>query len=86
MKVLAERTGGRAFYGTNDLSGAIIRALNDSRVTYTLGFYPADSNGTAAFTEIKVTSGDPGAEVRARSGYFAFPEAPLACRPRRITR
>jgi VWFA-related protein len=42
-KLLAERTGGRAFYGTNDLSGAIIRALNDSRVTYTLGFYPSES-------------------------------------------
>jgi VWFA-related protein len=35
MKTLAERTGGKAFYGSNDLSRAI---RDDSRVTYTLGF------------------------------------------------
>ncbi len=77
MKVLAERTGGRAFYGTNDLSGAILRALNDSRVTYTLGFYPADAKWDGSFHNIKVKVAAPGVEVRARSGYFAFPEAPL---------
>jgi hypothetical protein len=44
MKILAERTGGKAFYGTNDLSDAIRRAIDDSRVTYTLGFYPADAD------------------------------------------
>jgi VWFA-related protein len=50
MKVLAERTGGKAFYGSNDLSGAIRRAIDDSRVTYTLGFYPPAQSGTAPFT------------------------------------
>jgi VWFA-related protein len=74
MKLLAERTGGRAFYGTNDLSGAIIRALNDSRVTYTLGFYPSESKWDGAFHKIKVRVAVPGAEVRARSGYFALPD------------
>jgi VWFA-related protein len=78
MKLLAERTGGRAFYGTNDLSGAIIRALNDSRATYTLGFYPSESKWDGAFHKIKVRVAVPGAEVRARSGYFALPDAPLS--------
>jgi hypothetical protein len=41
MKVLAERTGGKAFYGSNNLSEAIRRAMDDSRLTYTLGFDPA---------------------------------------------
>jgi VWFA-related protein len=78
MKLLAERTGGGAFYGTNDLSGAIIRALNDSLVTYTLGFYPSESKWDGAFHKIKVRVAVPGAEVRARSGYFALPDAPLS--------
>ena len=78
MKLLAERTGGRAFYGTNDLSGAILRALNDSRVTYTLGFYPTESKWDGAFHKIRVRVAVPGAEVRARSGYFALPEAALS--------
>ena len=78
MKLLAERTGGKAFYGTNDLSSAIRRAMSDSRVTYTLGYYPAAVKWDGSFHEIKVRVAASGAEVRSRSGYFAFPEAPLA--------
>jgi VWFA-related protein len=77
MKILAERTGGHAFYGTNDLTGAILRALNDSRVTYTLSFYPSDAKWDGSFHTIRVKVNARGAEVRARSGYFAFPDAPL---------
>ena len=76
MRVLAERTGGKAFYGTNDISGAIRRAINDSRATYTLGYYPAPVKWDGSFHELKVKVAAPGAEVRGRSGYFAFPDAP----------
>jgi len=75
---LPNALAGARFYGTNDLSGAIIRALNDSRVTYTLGFYPSESKWNGTFHRIKVKVAVPGAEVRARSGYFALPEAPLS--------
>jgi VWFA-related protein len=78
MRLLAERTGGRAYYGTNDISGAIRRAMNDSRVTYTLAYYPAIVKWDGSFHELKVKVGIPGVEVRARSGYFALPEAPMA--------
>jgi len=75
MKVLAERTGGKAFYGSNDLSEAIRRAIDDSRVTYTLGFYPAAEKWDGSFHNIKVRVKAPGAEVRARTGYFALPDS-----------
>jgi VWFA-related protein len=75
MKVLAERTGGRAFYGTNDLSDAIHRAFDDSRDTYTLGFYPPDNKWDGSFHSIKVSVKLPGARVRARTGYFAIPDS-----------
>lgn len=78
MKVLAERTGGRAFYGTNDLSGAIRRAMDDARVTYTLGYYPADTKWDGTFHSIKVKVRTPGAEVRARTGYFAIRDSSKA--------
>ena len=77
MRLLAERTGGKAFYGTNDISGAIRHALNDSRVTYTLGYYPAAVKWDGSFHELKVRVAAAGAEVRARSGYFALPDAPM---------
>ena len=78
MRLLAERSGGKAFYGTNDISGAIRQAMNDSRVTYTLGYYPAGVKWDGSFHELKVKVAAPGAQVRARTGYYAFPDAPLA--------
>jgi hypothetical protein len=75
MKVLAERTGGKAFYGSNNLSEAIRRAMDDSRVTYTLGFYPAGAKWDGSFHRIKVKVKTSGAEVRARTGYFALPDS-----------
>jgi VWFA-related protein len=78
MRLLAERTGGKAFYGTNDISGAVRRAMNDSRVTYTLGYYPAGVKWDGSFHELKVKVIAPGVEVRARSGYFALSDAPAA--------
>ena len=42
MEELASRTGGKAFYNTNDLKKAIHDAIDDASTTYTLGFYPKD--------------------------------------------
>ena len=75
MKTLAERTGGKAFYGSNDLADAIRSAIDDSRVSYTLGFYPAAATWDGRFHTIKVRVKVPGAQVRARTGYFALPDS-----------
>jgi len=39
MQMLAERTGGRAFFNNNDLAAALHQAADDARVTYVLGYY-----------------------------------------------
>lgn len=78
MKTLAERTGGKAFYGSNDLADAMRRAVDDSRVTYTLGFYPAGVKWDGSFHNIKVRVKKPGADVRTRKGYFALPDSAQA--------
>jgi VWFA-related protein len=75
MKVLAERTGGKAFYGSNNLSEAIRHAIDDARLTYTLGFYPASAKWDGTFHSIKVRVNIPGVEVRSRTGYFALPDS-----------
>ena len=72
---LAEATGGKVFVNTNDIRGAIRSSFEDSRVTYTLGFYSRTSGGDGSFHPIKVKL--PGREhlsVRYRDGYFE-PEA-----------
>jgi hypothetical protein len=41
---MAEESGGIAFINTNDVAGAVRRAVRDRAGSYTLGFYPeADS-------------------------------------------
>jgi VWFA-related protein len=75
MEELATETGGRAFYGTNDIMGAIRRALDDSRLTYTLGYYPNGTKWDGKFHELKVRVARPGVKVLSRRGYFAAPEA-----------
>ena len=75
MKILAARTGGKAYYGTNGLSDAMRHALEDSRMTYTLGYYPVGVKWDGSFHNIKVGVKTLRAEVRARSGYFAIPDS-----------
>ncbi len=77
MNLLAERTGGRAFFNTNDIQGAIRRAIDDSRVTYVLGFNPDHGNWNGKFREIKIKVKRPDTNIRYRRGYFALAdEAP----------
>jgi len=72
MKELASRTGGRAAYNTNDLSRAIRQAIDDSRVTYTLGYYSTDEAQDGKFREIRVKVDRPHVDIRYRKGYFAL--------------
>jgi VWFA-related protein len=75
---LAEASGGRAFYNTNDMAGAIRRVIDDSATTYILGYYPAHDKWNGEFREIKVKVNRPGIEVRSRKGYFATADTSTA--------
>ena len=74
FRLLADKTGGRAFYGTNDVAGAIGSAFEDGRYTYTLGFYPDHGQWDGKFRDISIHLAVQGAELRYRRGYFALPE------------
>jgi hypothetical protein len=39
LQLISDNTGGKAFYNTNDLAGAVREILDTTEVTYTLGFY-----------------------------------------------
>src|ERR1039457_6982483 len=70
-KDLAEQSGGRAYYNTNDFAGAIRKVIDESASTYILGYYPDHNKWNGEFREIKVKVNRPGLEVRARKGYYA---------------
>jgi len=72
MQMLADETGGRAFVNTNDLTGAIRDAVEDSAVTYTLGFYIDSGSLDGKFHELKVLVHHSGLNLRYPKGYFAL--------------
>ncbi len=76
MRMLAARTGGRAFYQNNDLVQAFRRAADDVRATYTLGYYPSHDEWNGRFREIRVEVARPEVKLLHRSGYFAQPDEP----------
>jgi hypothetical protein len=79
MMELAERTGGRAFYNNSDIAGSVRRAIEDTQVSYVLGFYPEESDVDGQYHELRVlVPGRRGVEVRARKGYFAAVKQPLS--------
>jgi VWFA-related protein len=73
MLVMAENTGGRAFYNTNDIEHAIRDAVDDSEVTYTLGFYADATALDSEFHKLKVEVDRKHLDVRYRKGYLAIP-------------
>ncbi len=77
MNTFAERTGGKAFYNTNDIHGAVRKALDDSKVTYVLGYYPTNTNWDGKFREIKVRTSKAGVHLHYRLGYFALPDSTM---------
>jgi VWFA-related protein len=76
MEELASRTGGHAYYNTNDLAKAIHTAVDDSRVTYMLGFYPVDESFDGKFHKIDVQVERKGVHIRYRKGFVDLPEFP----------
>ena len=77
MQMLADRTGGRAFYNNNDLVAAFRRAAADARVTYVLGYYPSHKDWKGKFRKIEVQVKRPDIELHYRRGYFAQPGEPV---------
>jgi VWFA-related protein len=73
MNSLASQTGGVAYYNNNDIGGEVRQAMEDSRISYMLAFYPAADDGKGKFHNIKVRVDRPGVELRYRNGYTPKP-------------
>jgi VWFA-related protein len=69
MTEVASRTGGRAFYDRNDIDVAMRSALDDSQISYTLGYYSANGGDDRKYHSIRVKVRRPDVALRYRSGY-----------------
>lgn len=72
---LAADTGGRAILNTNDLTGGIARALDETSRYYLLAWRPEnDAQRASNFTKIKITIPNrPDLKVQLRRGYLGAP-------------
>jgi VWFA-related protein len=75
MDMLANMTGGKAFYNQNDLSGIINKVSNLSSDFYTISYSPTDAKMNGGFRKIDVEIGD-GKQytLSYRRGYYARDE------------
>ena len=76
MMELAEKTGGRVSFNTNALASRIQEAVDDSNMTYTLGFYANQDALDSRFHELKIEVDRDDVGVQHREGYFGFGAAP----------
>lgn len=71
MQELADRTGGKAWFGRNDLDGALKEAISASRAIYTFRFHLGDDEPDNQFHTLRVTVDRPGLKTFYRQGYYA---------------
>jgi VWFA-related protein len=73
-RMLADGTGGTAFYGNNDIAEGMTKAFDDGRYAYMIGYYPDHKTWDGKFRKIQVKVNQEGAHVRSRDGYYATQE------------
>jgi len=80
LSLLAEKTGGAALQGSNDLSAGIRRLLDEGRGYYLIGYQPDGSTfdagtGRRLFHRLSLKVTRPGRyRVRMRDGFFGVPD------------
>ena len=73
MQTIAEETGGKAFFNSNDLKAAAENAIEDGSSYYTIAYVPPSAKLDGSFRRIKVTVDHGGDKLAYRDGYYAEP-------------
>ncbi len=71
MEAVAEATGGAAYYNTNDLKGAVAKAIANGANYYSVSYIPPDLRFDGKYHTIDVEVNRPGAHLAYRKGYNA---------------
>src|SRR5213083_1948215 len=72
LRSLSENTDGRAIVNRNDLDVGMKQITRDSSAYYLIGYSSSQAPSDGKIHEIKVRVKRPGAQVRARKGYWAL--------------
>ncbi len=72
MEAIAEPTGGKVTYNSNDLAGAVSEAVDNGSNFYTLTYTTPNRNFDTRFRHISVKIDQPGLHLTYRPGYYAL--------------
>jgi len=72
MNDIAYETGGEAVFGSNDLSGALRRSIEDGSNYYSLAYRPQNHDWNGKFRQIRVEMNGHSYSLSYRRGYFAY--------------
>ncbi len=76
LQGLAVQTGGRVFFGRNDVDEEIADGINAGDICYTISYSPSNRNFDGRFRKIKVVlPGHSELRVRTRDGYYGLPDS-----------
>jgi hypothetical protein len=73
MRDLADETGGRVCLNDNDLGDCVKKAVDDANSYYELAYYPDAGEWQGEYHRIVVKTGQSGAHLSYREGYYARP-------------
>ena len=71
LTTMAEDTGGRAFFDSNNFGDVFKRVVQDTSAYYVLGFSSTNPARDGRFRRIAVRVGQPDVKLEYRSGYYA---------------
>jgi VWFA-related protein len=71
MDLVAEQTGGKAFYGSNDITQAVRTVVEQGTDYYTVSYTPTNHRYDGRFRKIRVKVSGRGYRIAHRSGYYA---------------
>ena len=71
MEMIADQTGGKAFYNTNGLTDAVRRAIDEGSNYYTITYQPTDTNWDGAYRNVRVNVDRSGDHLFYVHGYYA---------------
>jgi VWFA-related protein len=71
MQILTLMTGGRAFYGRNDIEVALKQAVSDGESNYALSYSPSNSDFKGEYRKIEVRTNVDGVHASTCRGYYA---------------
>jgi VWFA-related protein len=71
MATLSSDTGGKAFFDSNDFSGAFDRIQKDTSAYYVIGYHSTDLRRDGRYRRISVKINRPDVKLEYRPGYYA---------------